>query len=420
MFFFSVLTIGTVVTTILIQSLQEQPLSLQPSDPSSQQLVSSLLCLFVFIFSQPSQQQQQSLLDRIIMMHRAGGGSHKSNVGSSSSSSSSSIKTGSILNELSNNQVANMRNKVDTTASLDSTTTKTSLSSSSSSSSDSSFSPAAAWTEENVQEVVSLWSLPDAERVKLETLGRRLQDVHHEKNVPREVIRFLRKEHGNVDAAESSFRKMIKWRIENNVDTILQDYRPSAFLLEYYPASLLRDFDKHGEPIFLERTGMIDYAGLLKKVGREELIRHAIWIREKVIAWGKQYQQQNNKKLQHLSIISDAHGLKIMESITNRHVVSVFNEMMRIDQEYYPEGARHIFITRVPKLFEVGWKIIRHFFHSSNLQKMIICSTADYKTVLSQHMDLQILPDCIVPGIGQGQSADDWFPTDFKGGPVPR
>jgi hypothetical protein len=164
---------------------------------------------------------------------------------------------------------------------------------------------------------------------------------------------------------------------------------------------------------------MIDYAGLFKKVGRAEMIRHAIWVREMVVAWGTKYEQENNKILPHLSIISDAHGLKIMESITNRHVVSVFNEIMRIDQEYYPEGARHIYITRVPKLFEVVWKIIRHFFHSSNLQKMIICSCSDYKTVLSQHMDLQILPDCIVPGIGQGQ-ANDWLPSNFKGGPLPR
>jgi hypothetical protein len=273
------------------------------------------------------------------------------------------------------------------------------------------------WNQESIQETVDLWEATETERAKLVTLGQRLQDVRHSKNAPREVIRFLRKERGNVDAAESSFRKMIAWRLENRVDTILEWYRPPKQLLEHYPASVLQGRDKNDEPVYLERTGAIDHAGMLQKFGKEECILHAIWMRELVGEWCINYEKTHQRKLRQLTVISDAYGLPIWQCMTNRNVLAVFKETMRLDTDYYPEGKGKTFIIRVPMLFETQWKVLRHFFHSGDLQKMVICSNADYKTILSQHMDLSILPDCVVPGIGLGK-AEKSLPADFRGGTI--
>jgi hypothetical protein len=271
------------------------------------------------------------------------------------------------------------------------------------------------WSQEIIQETVDLWDVTETERAKLVTLGQRLRDVHHDKNVPRQAIRFLRKERGNVDAAESSFRKMIAWRLENKVDTILEWYQPPKQLLEYYPASVLQGRDKFDEPVYLERTGAIDHAGMLKRFGKEECILHAIWMREMVVLWVANYEKTNQRNLRQLTIISDAYGLPIWQCMTNRNVLAVFKETMRLDTDYYPEGKGKTFIIRVPMLFETQWKILRHFFHSGELQKMIICGNADYKKILSQHMDLSILPDCVVPEVGLGK-AEKSLPADFRGG----
>jgi hypothetical protein len=102
----------------------------------------------------------------------------------------------------------------------------------------------------------------------------------HPKNRPSEVVRFLRARPGKVDAAESIFRAMIAWRIENNVDSILHDYQPDQKMLDYYPGAILQGLDKEGDPVYVGRLGVTDGAGILRQYGREEMIRHAIWFCE--------------------------------------------------------------------------------------------------------------------------------------------
>jgi hypothetical protein len=274
------------------------------------------------------------------------------------------------------------------------------------------------WNVDSVKYTAIVWNLSKSEQSDLEVLGQRLKDVDHHKNVPLEVIRFLRKERGNVDAAEASFRKMIAWRLENKVDTILQWYQPPKLILQYYAGAVLQGFDRSGEPVYLERTGVIDQAGMLRKFGRKECMLHAIWMREMVVAWARNYEQTHRRKIGNLTIISDAYGLPIWQCMTNRNVISVFKDMMKLDQDYYPEGPGKIFIIRVPVLFEMLWKVIRHFFPSRDLQKMVICSCSDYKSILSEHMDLSILPESVLPAIGKGK-ADERWPTDFVGGTLP-
>jgi hypothetical protein len=53
-----------------------------------------------------------------------------------------------------------------------------------------------------------------------------------------------------------------QWRIENDVDTILDTYKPPKVLLDYLPSAILAGYDKEGDPIYLGENCFHGYIGL--------------------------------------------------------------------------------------------------------------------------------------------------------------
>jgi CRAL/TRIO domain len=345
------------------------------------------------------------------------------------------------------------------------------------------------WSDENLALVARLWDLTEQETRDLKELGRRLLQkkksastssssnngdqqnknsiengsdndddeswefvANHSKTVPLQVVRFLRARPGNVDAAEIMFRNMIAWRRQNKVDSILHDYTPPDEIVQHFPGAILQGLDKQGDPIFLSRTGVTDGAGLVQKYGREEMIRHAIWLRELVSRgeWLEECEQQQqqqkdnhnnsdgggddddddqpvNNKLQgqqqqqprlpmrRMTLIDDLEGLSVFQIVKNRPLLNVYHEVMQLDQNNYPETCKKLLIIRAPALFRMVWMVIKHFFDPGVIQKMVFCSPANYRQVLQEHIhDLKILPSCIVPE-GEG-AARKGMPCNFQGG----
>jgi hypothetical protein len=189
------------------------------------------------------------------------------------------------------------------------------------------------WSPANLQACATLWNLTDDQVSKLrqvQTLlcennndndnnnnnnnnhkkdNRKIKkndngDAHdsvdtmatHWKNDPFEVVRFCKDFHFNVDLVHSKFCKMIAWRQEHKVDSILQDYSPPT-LFRYFPFGVLADLDHDGDPIYIERTGMADTLGLLKRYGKEEMTQQAIWVRE-LMTRGPWLEQEENDEEQ--------------------------------------------------------------------------------------------------------------------------
>jgi hypothetical protein len=292
------------------------------------------------------------------------------------------------------------------------------------------------WSPEAISEVVKHWELTEKEQTDFLTLRDQLlkDDTiengaaaaaaelvrNHPKTRPSEVVRFLRARSGKVDVAESMFRAMIAWRIENNVDSILQDYQPDQKMLDYYPGAILQGLDKEGDPVYVGRIGVTDSVGILRQYGREEMIRHAIWMRELVSTgeWMNTYEQEQARPVRRITLIEDLGGLSVMSHMNNRAVSSVYGEIMRLDQDNYPETAKKLIVIRAPTLFRMVWAVFKYSFDPGVIQKMVFCGSSDYEKVLEEYVDLSILPDAIVAQ-GKGK-ATEGMPSKFEGGPLPK
>lgn len=276
------------------------------------------------------------------------------------------------------------------------------------------------WSEESAQRTASLWELTATDASNLRELGRRLRDLDHRKNNPGDVVRFLQARPGDVDAAESMFREMVMWRHRNKVDTILKDYRPPQELVDHFPGAILHSLDKDGDPVMVVRTGVTDGASMLMRFGKHEMLRHAIWLRELINTgdWIKKYEQEQKRPVKRVLIIEDVYRLPLLHSVSNRPLIDMHREVMRLDQDNYPETAKKIIVIRAPSLFTTVWSIVQHFLDPGVRQKVVLCGMHNYKEVLSEHVDLKILPDCMVPGIGEGKAASG-MPSNFNGGRLP-
>ena len=129
------------------------------------------------------------------------------------------------------------------------------------------------WSVENLGYVRKLWSLNEEQYRELVSMKEKLADIDHWKNNPFDAIRFVTGPQG-FEKAEELFRTMIDWRIDNNIDNILETYKPPKVLLNYLPSAILAGYDKEGDPIYLERGGAMDGHGLLTRYGRERLMKH--------------------------------------------------------------------------------------------------------------------------------------------------
>jgi len=273
------------------------------------------------------------------------------------------------------------------------------------------------WENEKVQFIRDYWQLTSKERQEFDDLKQRVSDIDHWKNTPDVLVRFLRARPDDVPAAEEMFRTSIQWRIDNSVDTILEEYDPPRHLKEYFPGAILRGDDKEGDPIFVGRLGSTDAKEFLKRYGEDEMLKHAMWIRELVSRgdWISSYEQRQGRPVKRITIIEDLQGLSIFPS---RDILSLYGKIMKLDQDNYCETAKKLIVIRAPLIFRAIWALVRNFFDPGVKKKIVFLSSSDYQTKLDKYIDRKVLPSCISPDGGQGDVVEGMF-NNLQGGKLP-
>jgi hypothetical protein len=273
------------------------------------------------------------------------------------------------------------------------------------------------WTKEAIHTVRRSWNLSVDQHAALVQLGRRLYDVNHHKNSAVEVIRFLEDRSWNGEAAEAMFRKSMVWRQEMGADDVLERFVPPKHVIDNIPGAILNNWDKEGDPIFMDCVVQADCAAIINRYGPDMLVQHAIWIRETISKgkWLEEYQNQQGRPVRQILIISDLNGLSRRH--LNRKVLSVFGAVTRLDQDNYPGVAKKIVLIRTPIVFRLVWGIVKHFFDPHVAAKMVFCGKDNYRQVLAEYVDLKVLPSAVVQE-GEG-AAIEGMPQNWNGGPLP-
>jgi hypothetical protein len=98
-------------------------------------------------------------------------------------------------------------------------------------------------------------------------------------------------------------------------------------------------------------------------------------------------------------------------------VVKLFQQVMRFDQDNYPDATKKILVIRAPAIIGIAWGIAKHFFDRHVVEKMEFTGESNWKEVVSKYMDLAILPPSLCQE-GRGGPLEG-LPYNFDGGLVP-
>lgn len=104
---------------------------------------------------------------------------------------------------------------------------------------------------------------------RIEALG----DIYGE-SVVEEVtlMRFLRARALDADRAELMLLNMLKWREENKANGYLETYKPLKKEIMQYTGGVHKK-DLEGDPVLINRLGMIDAKGIMYAFGEEEMLK---------------------------------------------------------------------------------------------------------------------------------------------------
>lgn len=172
------------------------------------------------------------------------------------------------------------------------------------------------------------------------------------------LLRFLRARDFSVEKSFQMLQESLKWRQDNNIDQMLNEYEPSSVITKYFLGAWHQS-DKQNCPIYILRLGHMDVKGLLKSIGEDVLLKHALHICEEGLQLIEQATNKSGKAVTNWSLLCDLEGLSM------RHLwrpgIKALLKIIETVEKNYPETLGRVFIVRAPRVFPIAWTIVSAF-----------------------------------------------------------
>ncbi|CAF4196431.1 unnamed protein product [Adineta steineri] len=225
---------------------------------------------------------------------------------------------------------------------------------------------------------------------KLELINR-LNDDEGENEWQFEIYRFLRAKKWNTTQTITSILEMIQWRIDNHVDTILNDQSVISRmkLFEKLVPTAFHGHTKSYQPLYIEKTGQMNVDEILKTFTIEEMIQGYIYGLEYNCQQARDFSRQVGQHIETFAIIYDLNGMKL----DIRKLLHSCKEIFYVDENYYPKRSGQTFVLNPPTVFPVIWNMIKHFLDLVTKTKIHVLRKGHETTeTLLEYIDSEQLP----------------------------
>lgn len=206
------------------------------------------------------------------------------------------------------------------------------------------------------------------------------------------LLRFLKARKFDLDKTVHMWVEMLKWRKENGVDTIFQDFVYDEFeeVQHYYPHGY-HGVDKGGRPVYIERLGKIELNKLMSVTTVDRFLKYHIQGFEKTFL--EKYPACSIAAKRHIdssTTILDVQGLSWMSF--GKIAKDLVMRMLRIDENNYPETLHHMYIINAGGGFKCLWNWVKGFLDPRTTAKINVLGTK-FQDKLLEVIDASQLPD---------------------------
>lgn len=276
------------------------------------------------------------------------------------------------------------------------------------------------WTEEKVEESAKLFGLDASQKEQLLELRDRLADLRdYWMNGPFELSRFVLEPtcSGKVATMDKRFRKCREWRIDNNIDTILETYSPPGYAYKF-PGGVLQDTDRDGDWVVVTRNG--EPLELIRRHGKEEIIQ--------ALLWGNEFNFRGPWLADHAACGKrPTIGTAILDlkGLSPRHyhpaLLTIAANVAQPLQLHYPYMLKKILVVNAPWIAHVVWnKFLKHLVFAHLRELIEIAATEEQsEELVDKYVDLQILPAEMLGGKGTGKAVQPWLNPRWEIGLLP-
>jgi hypothetical protein len=169
-----------------------------------------------------------------------------------------------------------------------------------------------------------------------------------------------------VEQAEKMFRATFAWRAEYGADAL----PPLPRILLHYRTGGFCGRDREGNPIYYERPGMMDLAGILKHVTIEEIILNRVYRSEEATRVLRECSTATRQYGQ-ITVVMDLAGLAFQHMTPK--AVSILRANQKVSSSNYPERLKRMIIINAPLTFRYTWRLIQSFINSRTRHKVRGC-----------------------------------------------
>lgn len=128
-------------------------------------------------------------------------------------------------------------------------------------------------------------------------------------------------------------------------------------------------YDKEGRPLVFDRFAQLDLPGLLRKYGKEEIIKVWIYRTEYMNKIFAEASEKFGKKIFQITLFMDLKGVGAAQG--NKVGLDLYQELMAISQDNYPDRLYRAYIINIPPGFSFMWRIVSWFFDEGLKKKFV-------------------------------------------------
>jgi hypothetical protein len=210
--------------------------------------------------------------------------------------------------------------------------------------------------------------------------------------------RFLSAQGGKAAKAEKMLRGTIEWRGKTDTEAKMRVWRdiPDDLREKTYVGYNSGWYSTHtaiGCPVYIERTGKLHLARVLKHVTADEIVDHHLRVMEWMmrVLIPEMTRRENERRarasaqssgVEDKTLLSpypapdkvinllDMNGLS--SRALGRATMSIFKRCLAIDQNYFPEVMYRCYIVNCPALFRAVWAAVKPLLDKRIQKKILI------------------------------------------------